>query len=111
MADVTLVTHFVIADPKAEYPLHGVFGGVTPQGEIAASFYSERAAIPKEMDMVIAVSENGMGGVGTEGERRGKTGAIRTVTSTYYMTADMAENIGKWLLEKAAERRAVNGNS
>lgn len=104
------VVHFAVADHAAEYPLHGVYGGVTPQGNISASFFSERVAIPKEVDITIPVDADGNVMLPIEGERRGKSGIIRIVSGTYYMTADMAEAVGKWLLEKAAERRAFDAD-
>lgn len=108
MAETAQITsHFVIAPNHGEHPVHGVYGGVTPHGVISMALYSERFAIPKEIDL--EQSDDGASPV-IEVARRGKVGTVRTVNGVFYLDVDMAESVAKWLLSHVEILKAQFGD-
>jgi hypothetical protein len=89
-------------------PVNGVWGGVTPRSDILVDFFHESLALPE----VVAHAVTPGGELGEE-IRRSPTGEIRRkVLVGMVLTAEQAESIGLWLLEKARqvrERTLKNG--
>lgn len=75
----------------------GAHGGITPQGNIFAALYSQRAPIPQTTTHTL-----GTDGVlkEIEGERTGKEGIIHEVEVGIMMNLPTAESFHNWLGEK-----------
>jgi hypothetical protein len=97
--------HYV-TDRAHEFATHGVYGGLTAQGQMAVSFFSERSAIPRRATVTGEVSEAYQVLSQQEVVVEGKQGTVRTINATHYMSVDAAESIAMWLLQKVAEARA-----
>lgn len=74
----------------------GVWGGITPQGEIVATFFFEQQAYPQ--GLVMQVDDQGRP---TEAERLGGGELVRELLTTVVMTPAVAHSVGQWLLDKA----------
>lgn len=105
--------HFVKAADYREVPVHGAFGGLTPNARgLFVSVYSERAAIPQ----VIAneISTEGVLGDEIASAREGKEGVVRLVHFGMHMSIDEAQALRDWLTSKLDEFNSVmeaNGQS
>lgn len=75
----------------------GVWGGPTPQGNIAIGFFSERNTTPRTVDY--AVSD---GALGEEIERDFDPGFLREIESTVVVSPATAYFIARWLKEQLA---------
>ena len=73
----------------------GVWGGVTPQGDVLAEFFVERREHPDSL--TLEVKE----GKGHETDRSGGDTIIREMQIGITMRPDIAFSIGNWLIEKA----------
>lgn len=76
----------------------GVFGGITPQGQLNINFFTERAAIPTKI--VYAATQIGDKLKLDEIERDGKDGIIREVQCGVLMDINVAISFRAWLDEK-----------
>lgn len=109
MNTVKITAHYDTSKSQ-DLPVHGVFGGVVPQGHIAASLYAERWVLPKKSEVEVSVEEGSNKVVSSsETPVETKEGVMRTVLATYYLDANTAESIGNWLIQKAADARAATG--
>lgn len=101
-----LHTHYIKAPNYSESHCNGVFGGVTPNGEIHIAFFSERVPFPKvvidELEMDKSTNHAKLTG---EPKSLGKEGRIRHINSSVYLDLDTAESILKWLQKKVEEGR------
>jgi hypothetical protein len=79
----------------------GVFGGITPTGDIFASLFSQRPAIPTLT--VQSIKENGELGEEMISERVSKDGVVREMEIGITMRPEVAEALVKWLQERIAE--------
>ena len=70
----------------------GVWGGPTPQGNIAIGFFSERGTIPKKV--INTVSE---GKLGEEIDREFESGFVRELDCTVLVSPATAHFIAEWL--------------
>lgn len=88
---------YKIAQNYAVYSISGVHGGPNAQGDIIASFWSERAPIPRKQ--VYELTPEGQLGeqIGSEVE----DSLIRDVIFGVAMEPHVARAIGQWLIEKA----------
>lgn len=110
MADTVKFTAHYDTSQSAQSPVNGIYGGVTPYGQVAASLYVERWAIPREVNIAIAIDDERRVKSQEETIVDGKDGLIRIVTGTYYMEPKVAEAIGNWLIEKAKEALVARGD-
>jgi hypothetical protein len=80
----------------------GVFGGLTPTGDIVISFYSERYPIPKVS--VHELTPEGHAGKEITSERvdEGKN-VVRELETGVHLTLGMAKMVATFLLEKVAQ--------
>ena len=82
----------------------GAIGGLTPNGHIHMSLYSERPPIPRRMVFTIEGSR-----LGNEllAERVVRDAIVREVDIDVIMTVDVAESLVTWLTEKVIELRKM----
>lgn len=83
---------------------NGVFGGITPLGQLNINFFSERAAIPKRVVYAAGKLENPL--ELTEIEREGKDGIVREVQFGILMDMNMAISFRNWLDSKIEEYKS-----
>lgn len=76
----------------------GVFGGVTPNGHIDASMFSERYPIPTYVKQKL----DGMT-LGEEIERATRDGIVREIEVGIFMTLEAATLLHAWLGEKIGQ--------
>ena len=76
----------------------GVWGGPTPRGYMAISFYSERHPIPR----ILTHEVTREGVVGSESGRDIRDGIVREVEVEVVMDLQMARDVVKWLQEHIA---------
>jgi hypothetical protein len=74
----------------------GVWGGHTPQGDVVASFFFERQALPQ--GLVVELNEEGKP---ANTERLGGDEFVREVVTSVVMTPTVALSVGRWLVEQA----------
>jgi len=81
-------------------PVSGVWGGLTPQGNVYCDFFFEKAEIPE--NVVVQVGEGG-----TPAKEVGRNPQnqmfVREVVVGLSMQPEIARSIGQWLIEKADE--------
>lgn len=83
----------------------GAYGRATQAGLVQAGFYSERQPIPQTVYQAVDSSSGRLLAEVTRVESR--NGLLREIELIGVMTADVAEQIGRWLVDKAAEARAM----
>ncbi len=73
----------------------GIFGGLTPKGDISVAFYSERMAIPQQTVQLI----NPDGTLGDEdlSKRVVKEGIVRELEVDIVMNIEMVRALRAWL--------------
>lgn len=100
----TIDFHYIKSPQFSSLPVHGAFGGPTPQGLIAATLYSERHPIPKRVT-------HGFRGDGSLDEGKPSddslSGIVRQLEAEVFLTPEIAESLGEWLLEQVREFKAV----
>lgn len=90
---------YIFADDYNPLFANGVYGGVTPSGEIVMNFYLERHALPDHI--VHALTPEGA--LGDEMRRTPedhRESLVRVVDSGVILTVDGAKAIHAWLGEK-----------
>ena len=76
----------------------GVYGGVTPHGNIHIAFYSERIPIPQQIEHV--VKEDGTLGDEDRAARITREGVVREVDVDVVVSLGLAIALRKWLDDK-----------
>jgi hypothetical protein len=87
--------HFIKSNFFRVVHADGAIGGLTPSRQIFISLYSERAAIPRVVEMAISPE----GGLGDEISRIGKKGLVRELEMGIVLNAYAAEQLIKALQE------------
>jgi hypothetical protein len=88
---IKLQFHYIKGPNYHEVPCHGAIGGVTPQGKIWMSLYSERTPLPRVVEFEVpAPSPNNTFVKFQEGSAspisiEARQGVIRHVESTVYL--------------------------
>lgn len=95
----TITAHYVKSPHFDEHPMHGIYGGLTAGNQIAMAVYSERMAIPQQMEIDLAQVE-GQGFQMISERAQGKDGAVRFVHGVYYFDVEMAKAMVVWLADK-----------
>lgn len=85
--------------------MDGVFGGLSPTGDIFASIFSQRPPIPTLT--VQPVKENGELGDELMEERAVKEGIVREMELGIVMRPEVAESLIKWLQAKVEQYKAI----
>ncbi len=75
----------------------GVFGGITPSRNIFVSLYNQRTPLPTLIEQRFCAD----GTLGDEISREGKTGVFREMEVGIVLTAPVAREIAKFLMEQA----------
>lgn len=88
--------HYVKTDMYRSYHVDGVFGGLTPRGNIYCEFFVERFVTPQKT--VNKIEKNGH--LGEEKERVGKEGLIRQIECGISLDIKAATDLKIWLEEK-----------
>ena len=73
----------------------GVWGGVTPRGQIQMTFWNERAAIPTQM--TYEASDDGKVGDEIKAERQSRDAIVREVEALVILDLVTAKSVLKWL--------------
>lgn len=73
----------------------GAWGGVTPRGSLAITFYSERFPLPQSITFAL-----GEDGLGEELSRVSRQDVVREVEATAFMDLQAAISLHRWLAEK-----------
>lgn len=91
----------------------GAIGAITPRGLIHCALYAERASIPRRQVFQIETAGDNVSKLGSEViEKQIDRGSIvREMSLDLMMTAECAENLARWLLERAEELRKVESES
>jgi len=88
--------HYLKANSYRSFHVDGVFGGITPKGNIYMELFLERGPTPKG----IIHELNDDGSLGKELSRHGKTGLIREIEAGVVFDVATAEAIRNWLAGK-----------
>ena len=86
-------------------PVNGVWGGMTPRGDIMVDFFHESQSLPEAVTQAVTPDGN----LGEELQRAPASHVQRTVLVGMVLTAEQAESIGRWLQEKAGAVRERTG--
>ena len=84
---------------SADYKVHavnGIFGGITPKGDLMINLFYEGHPIPEHSTYNI----NQDGTIGDEKERIVSNALVRNIPFGVSMTIDTAKSLKKWLEEK-----------
>lgn len=87
-----IVINYVCPAENKDLYVNGLWGGVTPRGEIYAHFYSERHPIPQKVTHMIEDD----GKVSFPGEIEKKADATRIVQASLVMDVFSAKAIRDW---------------
>jgi len=74
----------------------GAIGGLTPSRDVFVSLFSQRAALPKMIEMAVLPT----GGLGAEKSREGKEGIFREMEVGIVMSASAAKDLAQFLLDQ-----------
>jgi len=88
--------HYLKTNNYRSYHVDGVFGGITPNGNIYMELFLERGPTPRS----VLHEFNSDGSLGKELSRQGKTGLIREVEAGVVLNPATAEAIRSWLAQK-----------
>jgi len=97
--------HFIKGNFFRVVHVDGVFGGLSPTGDIFISVFSQRPPIPQSI--VQPVNERGELGDELLSERHIKDGLVREIEVGLTVRPEVAESIIKWLQEKVDQYKAV----
>jgi len=93
--------HYIKSPSFDEHPLHGIYGGISVQGQIAMAAFSQRMPIPVTIENDLIPVEGEPGAFTTSSDRsEGKDGMIRFVHGVYYFDVEMAKSLRDWLDDK-----------
>ena len=100
--------HYIKSNGFRVVHADGAWGGPTPRGYIAVTFYSERAPLPK----LLVHELNSSGQLGEEVSRQSKKGYVREAEVQVMMDLGMAEGFVEWLQDKIStvQKRSVDKN-
>jgi hypothetical protein len=92
--------HYLKSNAFRSIHADGVFGGVTPRLDIAATFFNERLPLPDQTAQKI----NDDGTIGDEipSERIVRDGLVRELEANIIMDVGLAKTLVQWLNDKIA---------
>jgi len=96
--------HYVKSNTFKTSHADGIFGGITPRGEININFFAERFPIPQITTHEVLDELN----VGKEIARESKDGIIRELECGITINVDNAKIISAWLSQKIQEIESLN---
>ena len=83
----------------------GVFGGLSPTGEISASLFSQRPPIP-QLTVQAVKNENELGDE-IVAERVSKDGLVREMEVSLVLSPQVADALAKWLMERVEQHKKL----
>lgn len=92
--------HYVKSNYFRTIHADGVFGGATPRGDIAASFFNERRPLPDQTAQKL--SPEGQLGEEIMDERIERDGILRELEVNVVIDLAFAKTLVKWLNDKIA---------
>lgn len=101
--------HYIKANDFRVVHMDGVFGGLSPTGDIFMSIFSQRPPIPQTT--VQPVKENGELGDELMSERIVKEGIVREIEVGIAVRPEIAENLIKWLQEKVDQYKTLKSQA
>lgn len=101
----TLETRLVKSAQCVTIHADGVWGGLTPQGQIAIGFFAEQFQVP---DRVYYQVPETLPGSLKETERSGGGYVSREIQAQVFITPGMARSMIAWLTEKVEQWDAVS---
>lgn len=96
----TLSFEYKISSNYTTYRITGLHGGITAQGDVVASVFHERGAIPK-METYELKANGSLGNSPISEEK--KSCIIRDVMFAVSMNPNAARDMGKWFIARADE--------
>jgi len=93
--------HFVKSNNFRVIHVDGVFGGMTPRGQLSMGVFSERIPFP---DFLVHEFDES-NGTFKEIARTGRDGVLREIEASLVMDIDVAEAFSVWLLRHIDEVR------
>lgn len=88
--------HYVKGNFFRVIHVDGAIGGLTPSRDVFVSLFSQRAALPRMIELAVLPT----GGLGGETGREGKEGIVREMEVGIVMSADAARDLAHFLLEQ-----------
>jgi hypothetical protein len=90
--------HYLKSNAFRTIHADGVFGGVTPRLDIAATFFNERVPLPDQT--VQSINDDGTAGDEIFEERIVRDGLVRELEANIIMDVAFAKTLVKWLSDK-----------
>ena len=84
-------------------PAGGVFGGVTPHGQLLCNFFVEYQDYPEKSEITVGAD----GKTGVENIYSTENAYIREVQVAIVLSRDVARSIGQWLLHQTSDPAAT----
>jgi hypothetical protein len=97
--------HYLKANDFRVVHMDGVFGGLSPTGDIFMSIFSQRPPIPQVT--VQPVNEKGELGDEILPERIVRDGLVREIEVGIALRPEIAENLIKWLQERVDQYKSL----
>jgi hypothetical protein len=101
--------HYIKSNYFRVVHMDGIFGGLSPTGDIFMSIFSQRPPIP--VVTVQPVKENGELGDELISERTVKDGLVREIEVGIAVRPEIAESLIKWLQEKVEQYNSLKSKS
>ena len=105
--DIMIVDEVTINYIKTQnyrsFHVDGIFGGITPAGNIYVEPFTERSVTPRKIRHKVANN----GALGEEIEREGLEGIIRQIECGLVLTLDAAISLRNWLDDKIEDTRKI----
>ena len=104
----TVEFHYIKSNGFRVVHTDGAWGGPTPHGYIAVTFYSERAPLPQ----LLVRELDSSGRLGKEVSRKSRNGYVREAEVQVMMDLRVAEGFVEWLQNKisAVQNRSIGDN-
>lgn len=101
--------HYIKSNSFRVVHVDGVFGGLSPTGEISASLFSQRPPIP-QLTVQTLKSENELGDE-IVAERVSKDGIVREMEVSLVLSPQVAEAFAKWLMERVEQHKKLKADT
>jgi len=96
----TVDFHYIKTNNYRNYYANGIFGGITPRGELQIDFFIERQVIPQIATYNISDDGKNLGDIK---KTEGKSGFIREIDCGVILNMDVAISFHQWLGQKIEE--------
>ena len=89
--------NFLKSPDHKTYPVSGVWGSATPQGDLHCNFYIEHLNIPESFEIEMDMVSN----KATEKMAPDEKVYTREILASFVLKPEIAMSIGKWMIQKA----------